>query len=517
MMKKLIFTTFMTILTIISVYGQSMKVKDNGFKLLERDLTANTVGTKRISKQDGNVAALIKVVTTATDFNFDGGSYALVGDPEYHKGEIWIYVPARAQKITISHSKFGMMRDYYYPVPIEAGRTYEMLLDLGVGKYVTINTQTPGSLVFLDGDSLGVAPIYNTYVLYGKHKLSASNDKMEGTMDLNVVNDGHDNTEVYTIPMADQSRYFGKVNITTDRDAEIVLNGLVKGVGAWSGELREGDYVVETRKVNCDNEKTSFHVRAQSTNPVSAKSPTPHKGYLHLFTRPNYLNISHHGSPIQKTEKIELPVGIQTLTFSQKGYHNMEVEYDIKHNETLSDTINLKRIQYLKKNGFYFGGSYVVGPFSGLAGHLGVTFFNIDAQLSYMFGMSKSNQVNFYNPNDGSFLCRNEYALNAFSAKIGYQFALATHFGIVPQVGLSSQTLKCNVIEGTQSKGDGAACTAMTLGAKFIYSPVQHFCLFAAPEYDFAMSKDKMFDVVANAADFSAGGFFCHLGILANF
>ncbi len=134
------------------------------FKLLETDLTANTRGTER-RDQNGDKAALIKIVSPEKGFHFDGGSLGIVGT-EQKAAELWLYVPPRAQKLTISHPVFGMLRDYYYPVSIQGGRTYEMLLDIGTGRYATIATSMARSLVYVDGENLGRAPIYNKYLYF---------------------------------------------------------------------------------------------------------------------------------------------------------------------------------------------------------------------------------------------------------------------------------------------------------------------------------------------------------------
>lgn len=103
------------------------------FKLLETDLTANTRGTERLD-QNGEKAALIKIVTPEKGFSFDGGLMGIVGT-EPKISELWLYVPPRAQKLTISHPRFGKIHDYYYPVSIQSGRTYEMKLDAGTTSY----------------------------------------------------------------------------------------------------------------------------------------------------------------------------------------------------------------------------------------------------------------------------------------------------------------------------------------------------------------------------------------------
>ena len=111
----------------ITVFGQTISV--NSFKLLNTDLTANTAGTME-QDQNGETAALIKVVTTQTGFTFDGGALGVVKTVQ-KPSEIWVYVPRGLKKITISHPQLGVLRDYYLNIPIEAARTYEMILIAG--------------------------------------------------------------------------------------------------------------------------------------------------------------------------------------------------------------------------------------------------------------------------------------------------------------------------------------------------------------------------------------------------
>jgi len=98
------------------------------FGLLEDDPTANTRGTAKYD-QNGEVAALIKIKTTLKDFRFDGGSLGIV-ELEKKDGELWLYLPRRADKLKITHPSLGTLY-YSYPLSIVGGRTYEMILDVG--------------------------------------------------------------------------------------------------------------------------------------------------------------------------------------------------------------------------------------------------------------------------------------------------------------------------------------------------------------------------------------------------
>lgn len=122
-MRKIFIIVFLWLLC-LGAAAQSISVKS--FKALPMDLTAMSLEGKRID-QNGDVAALIKVVTTETGFVFEGGTLGIV-DTKQTPGEVWVWVPRAARKITIKHPKLGVLRDYYYPIEIEPERTYELVL-----------------------------------------------------------------------------------------------------------------------------------------------------------------------------------------------------------------------------------------------------------------------------------------------------------------------------------------------------------------------------------------------------
>ena len=220
-MRKLILSCILTICGVIPLWSQEGGIEVVGFRLLENDLTANTHGT---SKKDGNgeTAALIKIVSPEKGFRFQNGSLGIVGTEQDHVGETWLYLPRRSQKLTIMHPKFGVKRDYYFPIPIDGAKTYEMLLDIGTGRYVTITANRANADVTIDGEYVGKAPIYNRYMNFGTHTVFARNDRWEGTLEFDVLpNDDKTKGQVKNIMMRDMSDHYGEVTVNVEKDAEI--------------------------------------------------------------------------------------------------------------------------------------------------------------------------------------------------------------------------------------------------------------------------------------------------------
>ncbi len=516
-MKKRLLTLSLLCFTMVAhTFAQSMKVVE--FKLLESDLTANTRGTSK-QDQNGETAALIKIQTPERGFTFDGGSLGIVATEE-HAGELWLYVPRRAQKLIVQHPAFGVMRDFYYPIPITGGRTYEMLIDIGTGRYVNITSQVAGSQIYIDNEPVGKAPVYNKYLNYGKHVIAAKKDRYEGESEIYVTtNDDSKKARVINVEQRDMSDHFGNVEVTVDNKADIWFEGKNMGSSKWNTQLREGNYVIETRKEDCDPVKTSFTVVAQKHNNIKAAAPTPHTGVLSIYTRPRNAQTTINGTEvIDLTEAHTLPIGTYQLAFSRKGYVPKSQEFTVRHNQTTRDTVTMERVKYIKPNTFYFGAGYSIRQLGGIMALAGATYKNYDLQVSYTFGLGKSDDVNWYST-DGTdtYLSTMTYKRSTLAIKAGYQFELTERLGITPQVGVEFERLSGTVKQGTNTYGDGAAATCVSIGAKLLFAPIERFYAFANPAYSIAVNKDENFKRIVDASDVNAGGFMMTLGVIFNF
>ena len=495
MRNKLYILATACLAVVTQAASQTMKVIE--FRQLEYDLTAITSGTEKID-QNGERAALIKIQTPERGFTFDGGSLGIVANEE-HAGEIWLYVPGRAQKLIVQHPAFGVMRDFWYPIPIVAGNTYEMLIDIGAGRYTNITAQVAGSAIYIDGQYAGAAPIYHRYLNFGKHKIEAKKDRM-------IHGEQRD--------MSDQ---FGDVEISVDSQADIYYEDRRVGTGTWKTQLREGNHTVETRKADCDPVKTSFRVVARHQNQVKANAPVPHTGRLSVFTRPGNVKTTYNGSHfIDLSETVSVPIGTYQMEFSRRGYVTQNREYVVRHNQTTVDTVTLKRINYIKPTSFYFGLAFTASTLSGVSGIVGATYKNHDLQFGYTFGLVASGASNWMD-GQGYYTATNKHKINSLSIKYGYQIPLLSKISLTPQLGYVLNTLNSSVTFGSDKYADGAKADLISIGAKMMYVPFHHCYLFAAPELDIVAKKDNTYNSAASKAGFSQGGFVLHAGVLVNF
>ena len=104
------------------------QIQVTSFQRMETDLTARVTAPKH--DQNGEVCALLRIVTTDMNFMFEPDALGIVSRVN-KPGEIWVYVPRGARRISIMHERYGVLRNYFYPDIIEAATVYEMVLETG--------------------------------------------------------------------------------------------------------------------------------------------------------------------------------------------------------------------------------------------------------------------------------------------------------------------------------------------------------------------------------------------------
>ena len=150
---ELLLVTFFSLVTITS--EAQNKIQVTSFKRMETDVTARVTAPRR--DQNGEVCALIRIVTTEKDLMFEPDALGITAR-ENKPGEIWLYVPRGARRVSIMHDKFGVLRNYFYPDIIEKATVYEMEVQVGDGvwqAHIGTNTQ----LIFMRPDP-ATASIY---------------------------------------------------------------------------------------------------------------------------------------------------------------------------------------------------------------------------------------------------------------------------------------------------------------------------------------------------------------------
>ena len=131
------------ILLLLQSLSAAAQIRISDFKQLYSDGSAAEVGAA-ISDPDGRLCAVLKLETRQSGWTFDAGLAGIV-DTRYEEGVIWLYVPASARKLTVSHKEYGVLREWIFPTSLEPGRTYTMRLSYEHPRQTTTGTRPRSS------------------------------------------------------------------------------------------------------------------------------------------------------------------------------------------------------------------------------------------------------------------------------------------------------------------------------------------------------------------------------------
>jgi len=136
----------LVILLVFSATARSQTIAVKSFKLLA-DVSYEGAESP-VRDQNGDICALVKVVTAEKDFDCDGGMSGIVRRDTKSDG-FWLFIPPGSKRITLKHDKLGVLRDYTYPEAITSGAVYEMVLTDEKVKTIVVENAEKTSIVWL--------------------------------------------------------------------------------------------------------------------------------------------------------------------------------------------------------------------------------------------------------------------------------------------------------------------------------------------------------------------------------
>jgi hypothetical protein len=159
--KKILLLTAILSL-VLTTSAQQISVKS--FRALPNDMDARQ--NYPLKDQNGDICAIIKVVTTEKGFTFDIGTLGITKTvPKL--SEIWVYVPHGAKRISIFHENLGQLRDYIFPEAINEGICYEMALTTDNVKLIVVPAVIESQWFLITSDPNG-ADVYINDQISGK-------------------------------------------------------------------------------------------------------------------------------------------------------------------------------------------------------------------------------------------------------------------------------------------------------------------------------------------------------------
>lgn len=489
------------------LHVSAQKLETSDFKETN-DQTARLKDTQLIDENSGKRAALIKIYTPFPNeiLGFDAGLFQILGRKQAAPGEVWLYVPERTQKITITHPKYKPTVMWFEGMEAESGKTYSILLNVE-GRDVTLIASAADAQISVDGEFQGKSPV-NMHMPLGSHLVRA---ELGSLLFEDIVTLTPEGEKTFNLKMEDENLKYGDVDIYVSDGAELWFQDIREGVGTLSKHLRAGSYVVTAKLPDHEDRTTTFTIEAGKTKRVIAAAPVPHLGYLELVTEPaTGVTVMNADSLFTLMPTMQLPVARYELDFSKRGYYPQTYKFRIERGETLCDTIRLEKIQYVKKTTGYAAVAFSASGSPGIAFTIGGYYDNINLEASYLLGIGRSKDVQWYNREDKIYQGAYNYRMDEMAIRAGYQLRFAERFGLTPQVGFMVQNLSA---KDKNYPGNGFTQSCATIGVRFSYHPVQHIGVFVTPEYGIPVITKGDISEVFSQGGMTRGGIKASIGV----
>lgn len=245
--------TLLISIAIISSLTAEIVVKS--FRKLEIDMTARIDAPRK--DRNGQDCAIIKVVTSQTNFAWEGDGLGIVA-ADRKTGEYWLYIPWGAKRLTIKHPQLGILRDFLYPTSIEQATVYELVLTTGKvttivdevlpTKFLVITTTPSGADVFINEQHQGQTP-FQQEMMVGEYTYSISKDlyyPIAGKVDLSLGSD----KELINLLLKPN---YGFLQITSKPEDGMTVN-------------IDGRQLIQTTPLKTDTLKSGIHTITLSKN-----------------------------------------------------------------------------------------------------------------------------------------------------------------------------------------------------------------------------------------------------------
>lgn len=263
MIRKSLFTIFFLFLCSLISWGQNIRVES--FNRLDNDITART---SVVLDANDDECALIKMVTTDTDYNVDG----YIKRRDDRVGELWFYVPQGTKQIVIRHKRLGKL---VYPLPevLKSKVTYQITLPDNVeiivhedagGQYLVMKVEPAESTVYIDGiaETLN-GGVLQKFLSYGAHTYRVEAPLYQPIAGNIQIADARKDMAVSLLP----DYGFVKFTSVPENGATVYMNGQELGKTPFTtGRLMKGTYTVNatlpmhapaTRQIMIEPGKTS--------------------------------------------------------------------------------------------------------------------------------------------------------------------------------------------------------------------------------------------------------------------
>lgn len=312
-MRKTIFIFLLLFCIAINAIAQTNSMSVADFRFVPESTEANTKGTI-VKDKNGDKCALIKVQTTIVDLNFDAG--LMYVETKQKSGEIWVYVQAGANRLSISHAQLGKI-DYPLPMTLQKARVYELDLvaNMASGGSLQVSVLPNGADVFLDGKLYGQTPLFISS-LVDDYQLEVKRNGYEPISCKIKIDKGE------IVSISDTLKRWIKLKVS--EQAQIVVDGKDVGLSEWDGYVSLGIHHIETRKNNFSTRYHNISITEKSDSIFQLDAPIPIYGSLSVETFPIGADIKLDDTTIGASPIIvpKVLIGNHRIEISKKDYQS---------------------------------------------------------------------------------------------------------------------------------------------------------------------------------------------------
>ena len=181
-----------------------------------------------------------------------------------------------------------------------------------------------GGKVYVNNKEVGTVPYKSEKLAEGNYVIRVVREKYAPVEQTLFVGNGK--SAVFRTQL---TATFSRVVLTTDKESEIWVNDVKRGVGTWSGELTYGAYLVECKRPNHRPTSKEITISANSKGAtIRLESPIPITGTLDVTTTPLDADIYIDGVYKGKTPLLlpDFLIGKHTISLTKDGYTEHKVD-----------------------------------------------------------------------------------------------------------------------------------------------------------------------------------------------
>ena len=340
-----IFLLAISLLLSLAVHAQKLTVE--GMTASSVDLSASQFERKDLA---GQVCGMVKVQLAAAGAQFEGN---VIGTPEYKTGEYWVYMSPGSYMLNIKHPQFVPLnvnfRDYGVQ-GIQSKVTYLLTLsipsstpqDIDDGmRYLAMTVEPSNATVYIDGKRQVVQNgMVSLRLPMGSHSYQVEAGgyvTKTGSVDLS------EGRQSLTVRLESS---LAQVTIKCGTPgAKIYVNDQLRGTSPWSGELGEGNYLVEARQDGHRPQKQSVTLKEREQRTITLPELVSITGSLDVNYQPMDAEVWLDGKKIGVSPDIfrNIIVGNHKVELRATGYHSQQHTITIEEGKTANLTGALEK------------------------------------------------------------------------------------------------------------------------------------------------------------------------------